>query len=54
MIYGSVLAPFCCQGFGLSRTTKVTRAAIERRVGELEKIVRFYRSTSVALVDKCC
>src|SRR5207249_12062064 len=25
MIYGSVVASFCCQGFGLMRTTKVTR-----------------------------
>lgn len=41
MIYGSVVASFCCQGFGLSHTTKVSRAAIERRVSELEKIARF-------------
>ena len=41
MIYGSVVASFCCQGFGLKRTTRVTRAAIEQRVGQLEKMVRF-------------
>ncbi len=41
MIYGSVVASFCCEGFGLTRTTRVTRAAIEQRVGQLEKMVRF-------------
>src|SRR3979411_2931341 len=25
MIYGSVVASFCCEGFGLTRITKVTR-----------------------------
>src|SRR2546429_469801 len=28
MIYGSVVASFCCEGFGLKRTTRVTRANI--------------------------
>jgi len=41
MIYGSVVASFCCEGFGLTRTTRVTRAAIEQRVGQLEKMARF-------------
>jgi cytidine kinase len=41
IIYGSVVASFCCEGFGLTRTTKVTRAAIEQRVRALEKITRF-------------
>ena len=27
MIYGSVVASFCCEGFGLQRTTRLTRAA---------------------------
>ena len=40
MIYGSVVASFCCEGFGLTRTTRVTRAAIERRARQLEKMVR--------------
>ena len=35
MIYGSVAASFCCEGFGLNRTTKATRAHIEQRVKEL-------------------
>lgn len=41
MIYGSVVASFCCEGFGLNRTTKTKRADIERRVKELEKLTRF-------------
>ncbi len=41
MIYGSVVASFCCEGFGLTRTTRVTRAAIEQRARQLEKMVRF-------------
>src|SRR5438874_7484050 len=34
MIYGSVVASFCCEGFGLNRTTKVKRAEIEKRSEE--------------------
>jgi len=41
MIYGSVTASFCCEGFGLNRTTKIKRADIERRVKELEKLTEF-------------
>jgi sugar/nucleoside kinase (ribokinase family) len=41
MIYGSVVASFCCEGFGLTRTTKVTRSQIKHRVKELEKLTRF-------------
>ncbi len=41
MIYGSVVASFCCEGFGLKFTTRITRAAIETRVKELEKLTRF-------------
>jgi sugar/nucleoside kinase (ribokinase family) len=41
MVYGSVAASFCCEGFGLQRTTKTTRAQIEKRVKELEKLTRF-------------
>ena len=40
MIYGSVVASFCCEGFGLTRTTRVTRNEIERRVLQLERMVR--------------
>jgi sugar/nucleoside kinase (ribokinase family) len=41
MIYGSVVASFCCEGFGLNATTKVTKQKIQKRVAELEKLVRF-------------
>jgi sugar/nucleoside kinase (ribokinase family) len=41
MIYGSVVASFCCEGFGLIRTTKVKRGEIEKRVKELEKLTKF-------------
>ena len=41
MIYGSVVASFCCEGFGLKSTTRVTRAAIEKRRRELERMSRF-------------
>jgi sugar/nucleoside kinase (ribokinase family) len=41
MIYGSVTASFCCEGFGLRRTTKIKRADIEKRVKELEKLTKF-------------
>jgi sugar/nucleoside kinase (ribokinase family) len=41
MIYGSVVASFCCEGFGLTRTTRVTKAQIEKRVRELEQLTRF-------------
>jgi sugar/nucleoside kinase (ribokinase family) len=41
MVYGSVVASFCCEGFGLTRTTKIKRAHIDRRVKELEKLTKF-------------
>lgn len=41
MIHGSVVASFCCQGFGLNRTTKATRQQVVRRVKELESLTRF-------------
>jgi sugar/nucleoside kinase (ribokinase family) len=41
MIYGSVVASFCCEGFGLNRTTRIKRPDIERRVRELEKLTKF-------------
>jgi len=36
IIHGSVVASFCCEGFGLSRTTKTTKAEINERVKRLE------------------
>jgi sugar/nucleoside kinase (ribokinase family) len=41
MVYGSVVASFCCEGFGVNRTTRVRRADIDRRVRELERLTRF-------------
>ena len=41
MVYGSVTASFCCEGFGLNATTKTTRPKIEARVKELEKLTKF-------------
>jgi sugar/nucleoside kinase (ribokinase family) len=41
MIYGSVVASFCCEGFGLKFTTRITRKAIDARYLELAKLSRF-------------
>jgi cytidine kinase len=41
MVYGSVVASFCCEGFGLQRTTRLTRQEIEKRFQDLEKLARF-------------
>ncbi|MEI6077606.1 MAG: PfkB family carbohydrate kinase [Verrucomicrobiota bacterium] len=41
MVYGSVTASFCCEGFGLTATTRTQRAAIDKRVKELETLTRF-------------
>jgi cytidine kinase len=41
MVYGSVVASFCCEGFGVTRTTRVTRRQIDFRVRELEGLTRF-------------
>ena len=41
MVYGSVVASFCCEGFGLLRTTRVTRKQIEQRFKELRQLTRF-------------
>jgi cytidine kinase len=41
MVYGSVTASFCCEGFGLKKTTATSRKEIEARVKELEKLTSF-------------
>jgi sugar/nucleoside kinase (ribokinase family) len=41
MAYGSVVASFCCEGFGLQRTTRLTRAQIDGRLKELGRLARF-------------
>jgi sugar/nucleoside kinase (ribokinase family) len=41
MAYGSVVASFCCEGFGLQRMTRITRVQIDGRMKELERLTRF-------------
>lgn len=41
MVYGSVVASFCCEGFGLKTTTGVTRDKIETRFKELAQLTAF-------------
>jgi sugar/nucleoside kinase (ribokinase family) len=41
VIVGSVVASFCCEGFGLTRTTRITRRLIDQRVKQFEKLVQF-------------
>lgn len=41
MIHGSVTASFCCEGFGLKKTTLSTKAGINQRVKQLTKMVQF-------------
>ena len=41
MIHGAVVASFCCEGFGLTHTTKAKKADINKRVRELEKLTKF-------------
>jgi sugar/nucleoside kinase (ribokinase family) len=41
MVYGSVVASFCCEGFGLNRTTRIKRGDVEKRVAALERLTRF-------------
>ena len=41
MIYGSVTASYCCEGFGLSSTTDTTREQIEERTRNLRKLTSF-------------
>ncbi len=38
MIYGSVVASFCCEGFGVTRTARITRRKIEERARALLKL----------------
>ena len=39
IIHGTVTASFCCEDFGLKKTTKVKKADISKRVRELTKMV---------------
>ena len=41
MAFGSVVASFCCEGFGLKTTTRVTPEKIEKRFKELAALTAF-------------
>ncbi len=41
VVVGSVVASFCCEGFGLSRTTKTTRVMIDDRCKLVERLTKF-------------
>jgi sugar/nucleoside kinase (ribokinase family) len=41
VLYGSVVASFCCEGFGLQRTTRIKRKDIDQRLAELKRLSRF-------------
>lgn len=41
IVHGTVVASFCCEGFGLKRLDRVQGPAIAKRVGELEQMVGF-------------
>jgi sugar/nucleoside kinase (ribokinase family) len=41
MVYGSVTASFCCEGFGLKKTDTVKPADIEKRFRELSRLTSF-------------
>ncbi len=41
MTCGSVVASFCCEGFGLQRTTRLTHKDIRQRLRQLKALTRF-------------
>ena len=41
IIYGSVVASFCCEGFGLSKLIKINRQLIDERFDRLKKMCLF-------------
>jgi sugar/nucleoside kinase (ribokinase family) len=41
MVHGSVVASFCCEGFGLQRITRIKRAQINQRFKELARLTKF-------------
>ncbi|RME93579.1 MAG: sugar kinase [Verrucomicrobia bacterium] len=40
MLYGAVVASFCCEGFGLKRTDRLTREEIDARFEQLRAMAR--------------
>jgi len=41
VLHGTVVASFCCEGFGVKRTAALKLADIGRRYGELERMMQF-------------
>jgi sugar/nucleoside kinase (ribokinase family) len=41
MVYGSAVASYCCEGFGVGCTTRASRAGIEERVRAMRMMTRF-------------
>jgi cytidine kinase len=41
MVYGSVVASFCCEGFGVTAVNRAKRARIEKRFKALEQMTAF-------------
>ena len=41
MIYGSIVASYCCEGFGVMATNRATRGGIEKRRRTLEELTKF-------------
>ena len=41
IVYGTVVASYCCEDFGLARTSRLTRTAIESRFRALERLSKF-------------
>lgn len=41
VVFGTVVASFCCEGFGLQRTDRLKLSEIENRMAELERMCRF-------------
>jgi sugar/nucleoside kinase (ribokinase family) len=41
MVYGSAVASFCCEGFGLTATARASRGAVEKRFKALQLLTRF-------------
>jgi cytidine kinase len=40
MLHGAVVASFCCEGFGLTRSARLRAAEIGERVRQLERMIR--------------
>jgi len=41
MVYGTIVASFCCEGFGLDKTSKLNKKMIYHRLTEFKRFTRF-------------